>query len=109
MACQVGIPKNIDFLHRSLFFPAKFSLSLAPHPPRLSLSLPRSMPKNIIWRRLDRSVRYCLSSTSVTIVHVVAGCDGLLLHVGSTRQLCFVGASGPKVGPGLEAEAVNNS
>lgn len=39
-----------------------------------------------------------VSSTSVTVVHVVADCRGLQLHVGSTRQLCFVGATGPKVG-----------
>jgi hypothetical protein len=55
------------------------------------------------------SIGAAFSSTSATKVHVVAGCCGLELHVGSTRQLCFDGASRPKVEPEFEFEAVNNS
>lgn len=61
-----------------------------------------------IMEKLDQ-ICATFSSTSVTGVHVVAGCCGLWLHVGSTRQLCFVGASGPKVEPETELKLENNS
>lgn len=51
---------------------------------------------------MSGQIRATLSSTSVTIVHVVAGCCGFQLDVGSTTQVCFVGASGPKVEPETE-------